>query len=242
MKEHLISLFDNRTWGLLVPNASSLADPPGKDPWALWQEWCHPSATIFGTLAFFLVMKVAMTPPRPCLCPLAWWPHGDDLSMGSVPAFPSSGCSSWPPPCPCPLATSCPSLSMVSLGVHWPRTRGFRGCSPSWEARGFHPALGGYRGCVHPWGFHPALGGVQGLGPSLGGSPPAAPFWGVSGGVPTFPLPVSGAAIGRLLGETVALLFPQGIHSEGALHPVVPGGYALAGESVGMGLWGGAPP
>ncbi|XP_062479569.1 chloride channel protein ClC-Kb-like, partial [Pezoporus occidentalis] len=75
---------------------------------------------------------------------------------------------------------------------------------------------GGYRGCVHPGG----------------GSPPAAPFWGVSGGVPTFPLLVSGAAIGRLLGETVALLFPQGIHSEGALHPVVPGGYALAGAAA----------
>uniref|UniRef100_A0A8B9IZ62 Uncharacterized protein n=1 Tax=Amazona collaria TaxID=241587 RepID=A0A8B9IZ62_9PSIT len=59
-----------------------------------------------------------------------------------------------------------------------------------------------------------------------------APFWGVSGGVPTFPLPISGAAIGRLLGETVALLFPQGIHSEGALHPIIPSGYALAGAAA----------
>lgn len=51
------------------------------------------------------------------------------------------------------------------------------------------------------------------------------------------PLPVIilGAAIGRLLGEAVALLFPQGLRSEGDLHHVIPGGYALAGESVGRG-------
>ncbi|NXV89944.1 CLCKB protein, partial [Calonectris borealis] len=60
MKEYLTSLFDNRTWGALLPNASSLADPPGVDPGGLWQEWCHPSATIFGTLAFFLLMKFWM--------------------------------------------------------------------------------------------------------------------------------------------------------------------------------------
>ncbi|KGL88270.1 Chloride channel protein ClC-Kb, partial [Charadrius vociferus] len=56
MKEYLTSLFDNRTWGQLVLNASSVADlhGGGVDPRGLWQEWCHPSATIFGTLAFFL--------------------------------------------------------------------------------------------------------------------------------------------------------------------------------------------
>ncbi|NXW04457.1 CLCKB protein, partial [Fregetta grallaria] len=59
MKEYLTSLFDNRTWGALLPNASSVADPP-VDPRGLWQEWCHPSATIFGTLAFFLLMKFWM--------------------------------------------------------------------------------------------------------------------------------------------------------------------------------------
>ncbi|XP_065552829.1 chloride channel protein ClC-Ka isoform X2 [Lathamus discolor] len=121
MKEHLISLFDNRTWGLLVPNASFLADPPGKDPWALWQEWCHPSATIFGTLAFFLMMK--------------FW--------------------------------------MLILATTLPLPAGY-----------------------------------------------------------FMPIFIYGAAIGRLLGETVALLFPQGIRSEGALHPVIPGGYALAGAAA----------
>ncbi|NWH16377.1 CLCKB protein, partial [Grus americana] len=65
MKEYLTSLFDNRTWGSLVPNASSVADPPGVDPRGLWQEWSHPSATIFGTLTFFLLMKVAIAPPVP---------------------------------------------------------------------------------------------------------------------------------------------------------------------------------
>lgn len=72
MKEYLTSLFDNRTWGVLVPNASSVANPPGVDPQGLWQEWYHPSATIFGTLAFFLLMKVAVLPPAAPvpMCPL----------------------------------------------------------------------------------------------------------------------------------------------------------------------------
>lgn len=69
MKEHLISLFDNHTWGLLAPNASRAAKPGG-----LWQEWDHPSATIYGTLTFFLIMKVTMG-PQP-----SWTPqHGVPL-------------------------------------------------------------------------------------------------------------------------------------------------------------------
>uniref|UniRef100_A0A8C3DMR4 Chloride voltage-gated channel Ka n=1 Tax=Corvus moneduloides TaxID=1196302 RepID=A0A8C3DMR4_CORMO len=55
MKEYLTSLFDNRTWGALAPNASGMAKPGG-----LWQEWDHPSATIYGTLTFFLLMKFWM--------------------------------------------------------------------------------------------------------------------------------------------------------------------------------------
>ncbi|KAM9256324.1 chloride channel protein ClC-Kb-like [Cariama cristata] len=121
MKEHLISLFDNRTWGALVPNSSSVADPPGADPRGLWQEWCHPSATIFGTLAFFLLMK--------------FW--------------------------------------MLILATTLPLPAGY-----------------------------------------------------------FMPIFVYGAAIGRLVGETVALLFPRGLHSEGDLHSIVPGGYALAGAAA----------
>ncbi|NXV79541.1 CLCKB protein, partial [Atlantisia rogersi] len=121
MKEYLTSLFDNRTWGLLVPNASSVADPPSRDPRGLWQEWCHPSATFFGTLAFFLLMK--------------FW--------------------------------------MLILATTLPLPAGY-----------------------------------------------------------FMPIFIYGAAIGRLLGETVALLFPQGLHPEGALRPIVPGGYALAGAAA----------
>nr|XP_009940096.1 PREDICTED: chloride channel protein ClC-Kb-like [Opisthocomus hoazin] len=40
------------------------------------------------------------------------------------------------------------------------------------------------------------------------------------------------SAIGRLLGETVAWLFPRGLRSEGDLRPVIPGGYALAGAAA----------
>ncbi|GAB0198698.1 chloride channel protein ClC-Kb-like [Grus japonensis] len=121
MKEYLTSLFDNRTWGSLVPNASSVADPPGVDPRGLWQEWSHPSATIFGTLTFFLLMK--------------FW--------------------------------------MLILATTLPLPAGY-----------------------------------------------------------FMPIFIYGAAIGRLVGETVALLFPQGLRSEGDLHPVVPGGYALAGAAA----------
>ncbi|XP_010721290.1 chloride channel protein ClC-Kb-like isoform X3 [Meleagris gallopavo] len=69
MKEHLISLFDNRSWFLLAQNASMSTTQLG-DPRGLWQEWCHPSATIFGTLVFFLLMKfwmltLATTLPMP---------------------------------------------------------------------------------------------------------------------------------------------------------------------------------
>ncbi|KAM6191559.1 chloride channel protein ClC-Kb-like [Sarcoramphus papa] len=121
MKEYLTSLFDNRTWGALVPNASSVADPSGVDPQGLWQEWCHPSATIFGTLAFFLLMK--------------FW--------------------------------------MLILATTLPLPAGY-----------------------------------------------------------FMPIFIYGAAIGRLLGETVALLFPRGLHSEGDPRLVIPAGYALAGAAA----------
>ncbi|XP_069638396.1 chloride channel protein ClC-Ka isoform X3 [Haliaeetus albicilla] len=121
MKEYLTSLFDNRTWGVLVPNASSVADPPSVDPRGLWQEWYHPSATIFGTLAFFLLMK--------------FW--------------------------------------MLILATTLPLPAGY-----------------------------------------------------------FMPIFIYGATIGRLLGETVALLFPQGLRSEGDPHPVIPAGYALAGAAA----------
>ncbi|XP_028922520.1 chloride channel protein ClC-Ka-like isoform X1 [Ornithorhynchus anatinus] len=69
MKEHLNSLFDNRSWALLSQNAS-LAWPPQPDPQSLWLEWWHPRLTIFGTLVFFLAMKfwmliLATTMPMP---------------------------------------------------------------------------------------------------------------------------------------------------------------------------------
>ncbi|XP_027487163.1 chloride channel protein ClC-Kb-like isoform X1 [Corapipo altera] len=116
MKEYLTSLFDNHTWGGRAPNASCAAEPGG-----LWQEWDHPSATIFGTLAFFLLMKFWMLI----------------------------------------LATTVPL--------------------------------------------------------------PAGYF---------MPIFIYGAAIGRLLGEGVALLFPRGLHPKGPPRPIIPAGYALAGAAA----------
>ncbi|NWH70454.1 CLCKB protein, partial [Piaya cayana] len=116
MKEYLTSFFDNRTWGALAPNASSTGDPN-----QLWQDWCHPWATPFGTLAFFLVMK--------------FW--------------------------------------MLILATTLPLPAGY-----------------------------------------------------------FMPIFVYGAALGRLLGELVAFLFPRGLHSSGTLRPITPAGYALAGAAA----------
>lgn len=60
MKELLVSLFDNRTWWTLSQNAS-VEHPVGVDPNNLWLEWANPQFTIFGTLVFFIVMKVKDT-------------------------------------------------------------------------------------------------------------------------------------------------------------------------------------
>ena len=40
----------------------------------------------------------------------------------------------------------------------------------------------------------------------------------------------AGAAFGRLVGETMAAMFPDGIHADGSVYPIVPGGYAVVGE------------
>lgn len=69
MKQHLDTLFDNNSWALITRN-SSPPWPAEPDPQNLWFEWYHPRFTIFGTLAFFLVMKVgAPGPPGVCLQP-----------------------------------------------------------------------------------------------------------------------------------------------------------------------------
>ncbi|XP_020137151.2 chloride channel protein ClC-Ka isoform X2 [Microcebus murinus] len=69
MGEHLDSLFDNKSWALMTRN-SSPPWPREPDPQNLWLEWYQPEFTIFGTLAFFLVMKfwmliLATTIPMP---------------------------------------------------------------------------------------------------------------------------------------------------------------------------------
>uniref|UniRef100_K7FZK8 Chloride channel protein n=1 Tax=Pelodiscus sinensis TaxID=13735 RepID=K7FZK8_PELSI len=120
MKEHLTSLFDNQTWGILSQNAS-LARPLQVDPKNLWLEWWEPRITIYGSLALFLVMK--------------FW--------------------------------------MLILATTMPMPAGY-----------------------------------------------------------FMPIFVYGAAIGRLVGEGVALLFPHGIQSDGSVNTITPGGYALAGAAA----------
>uniref|UniRef100_A0A4W5RLD9 Chloride channel protein 2 n=1 Tax=Hucho hucho TaxID=62062 RepID=A0A4W5RLD9_9TELE len=59
-------------------------------------------------------------------------------------------------------------------------------------------------------------------------------FW-MSAVATTMPVPCGafmpvfliGAAFGRLVGETMAVMFPDGIHADGSVYPIVPGGYAV---------------
>ncbi|XP_032904247.1 chloride channel protein ClC-Kb-like [Amblyraja radiata] len=46
------------------------------------------------------------------------------------------------------------------------------------------------------------------------------------------PVLIYGAVIGRIVGELMAFIFPNGIKSEGVLNPIIPGGYALAGAAA----------
>uniref|UniRef100_A0A8C7ZSU3 Chloride channel, voltage-sensitive 2a n=1 Tax=Oryzias sinensis TaxID=183150 RepID=A0A8C7ZSU3_9TELE len=42
----------------------------------------------------------------------------------------------------------------------------------------------------------------------------------------------AGAAFGRLVGEIMATMFPDGIHADGSVYPIVPGGYAVVGAAA----------
>ncbi|XP_003456360.2 chloride channel protein 2 isoform X9 [Oreochromis niloticus] len=46
------------------------------------------------------------------------------------------------------------------------------------------------------------------------------------------PVFVIGAAFGRLVGESMAAWFPDGIHTDGTIYPIVPGGYAVVGAAA----------
>ncbi|XP_046732064.1 chloride channel protein 2a isoform X5 [Silurus meridionalis] len=64
-------------------------------------------------------------------------------------------------------------------------------------------------------------------------------FW-MSAVATTMPVPCGafmpvfliGAAFGRLVGESMAAIFPDGIHSDSTVYPIVPGGYAVVGAAA----------
>ncbi|XP_062843311.1 chloride channel protein 2a [Trichomycterus rosablanca] len=64
-------------------------------------------------------------------------------------------------------------------------------------------------------------------------------FW-MSAVATTMPVPCGafmpvfliGAAFGRLVGESMAAVFPEGIHTDSTVYPIVPGGYAVAGAAA----------
>ncbi|XP_037537248.1 chloride channel protein 2-like [Nematolebias whitei] len=64
-------------------------------------------------------------------------------------------------------------------------------------------------------------------------------FW-MSAVATTMPVPCGafmpvfliGAAFGRLVGEIMAATFPDGIHADGSVYPIVPGGYAVVGAAA----------
>ncbi|KAK2505264.1 hypothetical protein MC885_020464 [Smutsia gigantea] len=76
-------------------------------------------------------------------------------------------------------------------------------------------------------------------GTSQAWSPPHANFW-MSALATTIPVPcgafmpvfVIGAAFGRLVGESMAAWFPDGIHTDSSTYRIVPGGYAVVGAAA----------
>ncbi|XP_051989446.1 chloride channel protein 2-like [Xyrauchen texanus] len=64
-------------------------------------------------------------------------------------------------------------------------------------------------------------------------------FW-MSAVATTMPVPCGafmpvfliGAAFGRLVGESMAAIFPEGIHADNTVYPIVPGGYAVVGAAA----------
>ncbi|KAM8728284.1 chloride channel protein 2a isoform 2-T2 [Acanthopagrus schlegelii] len=64
-------------------------------------------------------------------------------------------------------------------------------------------------------------------------------FW-MSAVATTMPVPCGafmpvfliGAGFGRLVGEIMAAMFPDGIHADGSVYPIVPGGYAVVGAAA----------
>ncbi|XP_043072745.1 chloride channel protein 2a isoform X2 [Puntigrus tetrazona] len=64
-------------------------------------------------------------------------------------------------------------------------------------------------------------------------------FW-MSAVATTMPVPCGafmpvfliGAAFGRLVGESMAAVFPEGIHADSTVYPIVPGGYAVVGAAA----------
>ncbi|XP_073767214.1 chloride channel protein 2a isoform X5 [Danio rerio] len=64
-------------------------------------------------------------------------------------------------------------------------------------------------------------------------------FW-MSAVATTMPVPCGafmpvfliGAAFGRLVGESMAAFFPDGIHADSTVYPIVPGGYAVVGAAA----------
>ncbi|CAJ1072265.1 chloride channel protein 2a isoform X7 [Xyrichtys novacula] len=64
-------------------------------------------------------------------------------------------------------------------------------------------------------------------------------FW-MSAVATTMPVPCGafmpvfliGAGFGRLVGEIMAVMFPDGIHADGSVYPIVPGGYAVVGAAA----------
>ena len=43
---------------------------------------------------------------------------------------------------------------------------------------------------------------------------------------------ITGAAFGRLIGESMAAWFPNGVKSGDIIHKIVPGGYAVVGMYI----------
>lgn len=129
----------------------------------------------------------------------------------------SSGCQPWPLPSQCPVEPSCPSSSLVRPCTLCGQSgRSEPPLSPNWATMGTSR-------CPLPWQHQAER--VQGW----------AGCWKSPVPIPSPSLP-AGAAFGRLVGESMAAWFPDGIHTDSNIYRIVPGGYAVVGKHrAGMG-------
>ncbi|MBN3276587.1 CLCN2 protein, partial [Polyodon spathula] len=213
-KETLVTLFDNRTWAKQgISEEFMQLTTSGA--------WKHPRANVFVTLVVFILMKdtgASMAKDKP------WEQHSCHAARLLLDCRISQGAVE--PVFPRPFQCLLPRRQAVSMHTKplWVdghvgltlRSTGFRGD----ERAAISTQRGVKAGACRADSLFYC-------------------FW-MSALATTIPVPcgafmpvfVIGAAFGRLVGESMAAWFPDGIHADGNVYRIVPGGYAVVGAAA----------